>query len=106
MRTDVETDLIIQQGLSNNNTIGVAIEFGDYPEEISWTVLDSTGTTVFHSDPEAIGETHGRPLVQYVHNLPAGNYSLMLHDSYGDGMDDGIIQVNLYLNDTKGTQSK
>lgn len=63
----------------------LSITFDNYPEETSWTVKNSSGTTV------ASGGTYGSQPDGSTINVnitlaTAGNYTFTINDSYGDGM--------------------
>ncbi len=63
----------------------LTITFDNYPEETSWTVKNSSNTTV------ASGGTYGSQPDGSTINIPitlgtAGNYTFTINDSYGDGI--------------------
>lgn len=64
--------------------IKLRLRFDNYPEETSWEIRNNDGTIV------ASGGTYGNQADGSVLNitgcLPAGCYSLVMKDSYGDGM--------------------
>ncbi|WJJ97206.1 T9SS type A sorting domain-containing protein [Algibacter luteus] len=62
----------------------ISIEFDNYPEETSWSIMDSGGNIVYS------GGTYGNQPDQSTLNisecLPAGCYEFTIFDSYGDGL--------------------
>lgn len=64
--------------------LSLSITFDNYPEETSWTVKNSGGTTV------ASGGTYGSQpdgsTLNLDVNLTAGDYTFTINDSYGDGI--------------------
>ncbi|MEQ9209686.1 MAG: M4 family metallopeptidase, partial [Pseudomonadales bacterium] len=64
--------------------LALSITFDNYPEETSWTVKNSGGTTV------ASGGTYGSQAdgstLNLNINLTAGDYTFTINDSYGDGI--------------------
>ncbi|WP_204344411.1 immunoglobulin-like domain-containing protein [Psychroserpens algicola] len=67
-----------------DTTVTLTFVFDNYPEETSWTILDSGNSTV------ASGGTYGSQSDGSTLNidvdLPAGCYSLVINDTYGDGI--------------------
>ncbi|SDH61005.1 FG-GAP-like repeat-containing protein [Winogradskyella thalassocola] len=64
--------------------IVVSITFDNYPEETSWSILDSSGTTVASGgtyDNEADGST-----ITVDACLEDGCYDFIINDAYGDGI--------------------
>lgn len=64
--------------------VTLTINFDDYPEEISWEIINQNNETVlaggnYGSQPD--GST-----VQIVECLDPGTYTLVVRDSYGDGL--------------------
>lgn len=67
-----------------DNSVTLSITFDNYPEETSWTLKNSSGTTI------ASGGTYGNQpdgstLVEYF-CLPNGCYDFTISDVYGDGI--------------------
>lgn len=64
--------------------VTLTITFDNYPEETSWTIINAGGTTV------ASGGTYGSQAdgstISINANLPAGDYTFTINDSYGDGI--------------------
>ena len=62
----------------------MTLNFDNYPEETSWEIQNSSGQVV------ASGGTYGSQAdgstLVINENLPAGCYSLIVKDTYGDGM--------------------
>ncbi|WP_418510494.1 GEVED domain-containing protein [Corallibacter sp.] len=75
---------IVNGGSSGGDTtVTLTLNFDNYPEETSWSIL-SGGSTV------ALGGTYGSQAdgstLSIDVDLPAGCYSLVMNDAYGDGM--------------------
>jgi len=66
------------------NEIIVSITFDNYPEETSWSIQDSSGTTVASGGTYA-SEPDGSTL-NIVECLPNGCYDFIINDSFGDGI--------------------
>ena len=64
--------------------LSLSITFDNYPEETSWNVKNSSGTTI------ASGGTYGSQAdgstLNLNINLDAGDYTFTISDSYGDGI--------------------
>ncbi|MDG5491174.1 immunoglobulin-like domain-containing protein [Psychroserpens sp. SPM9] len=67
-----------------DTTVTLTFVFDNYPEETSWTILDDSNSTV------ASGGTYGSQpdgsTLNIDVDLPAGCYSLVINDTYGDGI--------------------
>lgn len=70
--------------LSATTGVTLTLNFDNYPEETSWEIQNSSGQVV------ASGGTYGSQAdgstLVINENLPAGCYSLIVKDTYGDGM--------------------
>ena len=70
--------------LSATTGVTLTLNFDNYPEETSWEIQNSSGQVV------ASGGTYGSQAdgstLVINQNLPAGCYSLIVKDTYGDGM--------------------
>lgn len=62
----------------------LSITFDNYPEETSWAITNSAGSTVASGGTYA-SQPDGSTLTQNI-NLPNGNYTFTINDSYGDGI--------------------
>lgn len=64
--------------------VTVSITLDNYPEETSWAIVNSSGTTV------ASGGTYGSQpdgsTINVTNCLPDGCYDFIIYDSYGDGI--------------------
>lgn len=64
--------------------VTLTLKLDNYPEETSWTIKNSSGTTV------ASGGTYGSfpdgSTITATNCLPAGCYTFTINDSYGDGI--------------------
>lgn len=65
-------------------TVTLTLVLDNYPEETSWTLTNSSGTTV------ASGGTYGSEpdgsTITETFNLAAGDYTFTINDTYGDGI--------------------
>ncbi|EDP70931.1 putative surface protein [Flavobacteriales bacterium ALC-1] len=66
-----------------DTTVTLSLTFDNYPEETSWQILD--GSTAVASGGTYGSQADGSTLNINV-DLPAGCYSLVVNDVYGDGM--------------------
>lgn len=62
----------------------LTITFDNYPEETSWALKNSAGTTV--NSGGTYGNQAGGSTINIATALPAGCYTLTFNDTYGDGM--------------------
>lgn len=80
---DYTVNIVDGGSAGGNTTVNLTFTFDNYPEETSWSILDG-GTTV------ASGGTYGSQADGSTLNinvdLPAGCYSLVVKDAYGDGI--------------------
>lgn len=67
-----------------NTTVVLSMTFDNYPEETSWEIRDS-GNAIVASGGTYGSQADGSTLNVNV-DLPAGCYSLVMKDAYGDGM--------------------
>ncbi|MBI9067497.1 MAG: M4 family metallopeptidase [Salinivirgaceae bacterium] len=65
-------------------TVNLTLVFDNYPEETSWTIKNSGGTTVASGGTYA-SQADGSTLVETA-CLDAGCYTFTINDAYGDGM--------------------
>ncbi|MBL6444977.1 M4 family metallopeptidase [Fulvivirga sp. 29W222] len=65
-------------------TVTLTLVFDNYPEETSWTLTNSSGTTVASGGTYG-SEPDGSTLTE-TFNLAAGDYTFTINDSYGDGI--------------------
>lgn len=86
-QADIAIDDVSLTGATSgggNTTVTLSMTFDNYPEETSWEIQDSSNTVV------ASGGTYGSQADGSTLNvnvdLPAGCYSLVMSDVYGDGM--------------------
>jgi len=70
----------------------------DYPAETTWLITDENGTTVMSGGPYDAGQTLYAESVC----VGAGNYTLSVNDSYGDGMQYGGVIGDYTLTDGDG----
>ena len=67
-----------------DTTVVLTMNFDNYPEETSWEIQNSSNTIVASGGTYA-SQADGSTLSVNV-DLPAGCYTLVMRDSYGDGM--------------------
>jgi hypothetical protein len=81
--------------------VTLTLKLDNYPEETSWTIKNSGGTTV------ASGGTYGSSpdgsTITSVNCLPAGCYTFTINDSYGDGICCAYGNGSYTLKDAAGT---
>jgi PKD repeat protein len=81
--------------------VTLTIKLDNYPEETSWTIKNSAGTTV------ASGGTYGSQpdgsTVTFTDCLETGCYTFTINDSYGDGICCRYGVGNYSLKDASGT---
>lgn len=63
----------------------LTIVLDNYPEETSWEILDSSGVAVASSGGTYAHLADGDTVTEYI-CLPAGCYTLIMYDVYGDGI--------------------
>ncbi|HHS95515.1 MAG TPA: T9SS type A sorting domain-containing protein [Phaeodactylibacter sp.] len=84
----------------NDNVVNVNITFDNYPEETSWTITNSSGTTV------ASGGTYGNQADGSSISIPLclvdGCYDFTINDSYGDGICCGYGNGSYSVTDGSG----
>ncbi|MEZ5009806.1 MAG: T9SS type A sorting domain-containing protein [Chitinophagales bacterium] len=78
------TTLANTGGNCANSDVTVTIKFDNYPEETSWTIKNSGGSTVASGGTYA-SQPDGSTLNINV-TLADGNYTFTINDSYGDGI--------------------
>lgn len=87
---------------SMDTTVSLSITFDNYPEETSWEIQNDSGQIVTSGGPygsQADGSTININTV-----LPTGCYSLIIKDSYGDGICCGYGSGSYTLTDTTTNQ--
>lgn len=71
-------------GTCATGTVTLILALDNYPEETSWSLTNSSGSTI------ASGGTYGSQpdgsTITETFNLPAGDYTFTINDSYGDGI--------------------
>jgi hypothetical protein len=68
-------------GFGQNSYINIQLQTDNYPEETSWEVIDSVGNVVIANDSLSPQTLHDTTI-----NLPVGEYTVNLYDTYGDGL--------------------
>jgi hypothetical protein len=83
-----------------STTVRLDILTDEYPDELSWQVLNAAGEIVYSGDSYQTGSVM---TIEESFDLPAGCYTFIVEDSYGDGLtypENG----HLYLTDSNGTE--
>lgn len=86
-RSDIAIDDIsITTGSApTTNDLTLTITFDNYPEETSWTLKNSAGSTVANGGTYG-SQADGSTLVIPINNLPDDCYDFTISDTYGDGI--------------------
>lgn len=66
------------------DNIRVSITFDNYPEDITWEIKDNNNSTLYSGGPYG-SEPDGSTL-NIDQCIPAGCYTFIIYDSYGDGL--------------------
>jgi len=80
-------------GPSNGSAITFDILTDDYPGETTWMITDESGSIVTSGGPYSSSQT----LYSEILCVAPGNYTLIVSDSYGDGMQYGGVVGNYTL---------
>jgi PKD repeat protein len=85
-------------GPNSGTSILFNILTDDYPAETTWLITDENGATVMSGGPYDTGQT------TYAESIcvGAGNYTLSVNDSFGDGMQYGGVIGDYTLTDGDG----
>ena len=89
------------QTACNDNELNIDIVFDNYPEETSWSIVNSSGTTVAssnYSTANADGSSTTEKLC-----LPNDCYTFTISDVYGDGMCCSYGNGSYNITDQNGT---
>jgi len=79
-------DISITNGVApTTNNLTLTITFDNYPEETSWSLKNSGGSTVASGGTYA-SQADGSTLVIPINDLAEGCYDFTISDAYGDGM--------------------
>lgn len=97
-----DISISLSQVCPNNGTkVGVSLTFDNWPEEVSWTITDSSGAVVMEGSPNHVpyageyqNEASGSTLSITPMCLDAGDYTLNVSDDYGDGGTTFVITGN------------
>ena len=74
--------------LSQCTTVTYSVNPGIFPEEISFSLLDSAGATLFTSTP-----FNSNVSISGTWCLPNGCYTVQMMDSFGDGWNNGTLDI-------------
>lgn len=87
---------------TSTNNLTLTITFDNYPEETSWTLKNSAGSTVASGGTYA-SQADGSTLVISIDDLANGCYDFTILDAYGDGMCCSYGNGSYSLADASGT---
>ena len=76
--------IVVSPASSGSTDVNLSITFDNYPEETSWSIADSSGSTVASGGTYA-SQADGSTL-NVSAELPTGCYTLTINDAYGDGI--------------------
>ncbi|MFK7776200.1 MAG: T9SS type A sorting domain-containing protein [Saprospiraceae bacterium] len=79
--------------ISGNVDINVEIQLDNYPGETSWTLTNSGGATIDSGN----GYSTSQEFIDLTYNVPPGDYTFTINDTYGDGLQDvgGFHQIKV-----------
>lgn len=85
-RGDMAIDNLSITGVvsSDCTNIQLSLKFDNYPEETSWEIRDASGTTVYAGG--TYGDQADGTTLNLADCIPNACYTLVVRDSYGDGM--------------------
>ena len=86
---------------STCTNVTLTLTFDNYPEETSWTIKNSAGTTVASGGPYS-SQPDGSTITA-TNCLAAGTYTFTINDSYGDGICCTYGNGSYTLKDAAGT---
>jgi len=71
-----------------DNKVNLAIQLDNWPEETAWELYDLSGTptVIDFRDYGTFADAEHYSTVSFDFCLPAGNYGVVVYDSYGDGI--------------------
>ena len=108
-----ETSLCIPAEL-NNNCVEIIVQEGDWPEEVSWTLVDSnnniliTGESPFYNDLYSNCPIYGCTNENAINYNPEANtddgsccvgsfYTILMEDGYGDGWNGNSLLIDTHI---------
>ncbi len=79
--------------VGGNVDINVEIQLDNFPGETSWTLTNSGGATIGSGN----GYSTNNEFIDLTYNVPPGDYTFTINDTYGDGLQDvgGYHQVKV-----------
>ncbi len=84
--SDASSNLhVTTSDVSSTNNLTLTITFDNYPEETSWTLKNSGGSTVASGGTYS-SQTDGSTLVISINDVPDDCYDFTISDTYGDGI--------------------
>lgn len=89
------------QTACNDNELNIDIVFDNYPEETSWSIVNSSGTTVASSN-YSTANADGSSITEKL-CLPNDCYTFTISDVYGDGMCCSYGNGSYNITDQNGT---
>ena len=78
------TVFCVENTTSSCSDVDLTLNFDNYPEETSWTITNSSGSTV--ASGGAYGSQPDGSTINITECLDAGCYTFTITDSYGDGI--------------------
>ncbi|WP_340199858.1 fibronectin type III domain-containing protein [Ascidiimonas sp. W6] len=106
-QADVAIDAIsltTDGGTTNNCAaadVTLTINFDEYPEETSWT-LQTTGGTTIASNSYSTANPDGSTVVENINGLSSGDYVFTITDAFGDGICCGFGNGSYTLESSEG----
>jgi Bacterial Ig domain len=70
------------------NNVRMTITFDAYPGDVGWKIINSSNTTVVNVNTASFPGSDGNTTKTFDYNIPAGNYTFQMIDTYGDGLSD------------------
>jgi hypothetical protein len=89
------------QTACNDNELNIDIVFDNYPEETSWSIVNSSGATVASSN-YSTANADGSSITEKL-CLPNDCYTFTISDAYGDGMCCSYGNGSYNITDQNGT---
>ncbi len=85
-----------------DSDLTLSITLDNYPQETSWTLTNSGGTTVA-SESYSTANPDGSTVTETISGLASGTYTLTIFDSFGDGICCGFGNGSYTLSSSAGT---
>jgi len=88
----------VQRSVESTTTVSLSIYTDAYPDELSWSVKNSSGSVMYSGSGYATGS---RIHIDQTFALPDDCYTFEVTDSYGDGINYNVSNSYLYLTDSE-----